>query len=101
MLNVKVQSSCDPARVVIENLPEGRCVIRLTDHVTERTEEESTVYEYDEVVFDLPEDRSETVASINDAFAAWWEYGQQEQEAITLEQRVSDLEELVLVLMEG
>lgn len=101
MLYVKTQSSCEPAAVQIENLPDGRHVIRLADNVTQRTEEESTVYEYDEVVFNLPDDRDETVKSIEDSFAAWWEFGQQPVEEITLEQRVSDLEDLLLGMMEG
>lgn len=98
---MRSQSSCTPARVVIENLPDGRNIVRLTDNVETIVNEDGTVYEYDEVVFELPEDRSETVSTIESEFSAWWEYGQQEQEDITLEQRVSDLEEIVLALMEG
>ena len=101
MLYVKTQSSCAPAPVTIENFPDGRRVVRMADHVTERTDDDGTVYEYDEVVFDLPEDREETVQSVTANFAAWWAFGQQPVEKITLEQRVSDMEELLLGMTEG
>lgn len=101
MLYVKTLSSCVPAPVTIENLPDGRHVVRMADHVAERADDDGAVYEYDEVVFELPEDREETVQSVTANFAAWWEFGQQPVEEITLEQRVSDLEDLLLGMMEG
>ncbi len=101
MLYVKTQSSCAPAPVVVENLPAGRRVVRLADNVVGRTDNDGTVYEYDEVVFDLPEDREETAQSIENNFDAWWAFGQQPVEEITLEQRVSDMEELLLGMTEG
>ena len=101
MLYTKCQSSTPPARVTLENLPEGKRIVRLADNLDTRAEDDGIVYEYDEVVFFLPEDREETVASITAEFAAWWEFGQQDSEEITLEQRISDLEEILLGLLEG
>lgn len=100
MLNVKVQATTEPPRVTMETLPDGRTSVRLRDNVVTLETEDGTVYEYDEVVFDLPEDRTETVESIEQAFSGWWAFGQQADEVITLEQRVSDLEEMILSMLE-
>lgn len=98
---LRTQSSVTPDSVKIEQLPDGRKTVRLTDNVTEKTEDESTVFEYDEVVFDLPADREgETVETITKNFSDWWLYGQQEPEEITLEQRISELEEIIMSMME-
>ena len=59
-----------------------------------------TMYRYDEVVFELPEDRSgETVISITSDFAAWWEFGSEDDDPVTLESRVAALEDMFLALM--
>lgn len=102
MIFLRTQSSGSPAKVVIEHLPNGVRNVRLSGEVDEvETEEGGTGYVYDEVVFELPEDRDDTVESITQNFDAWWEFGQQESEEITLEQRVSDLEEALMALLEG
>lgn len=94
-----------PQRVVFEQLPE-RTIVRLADNVSTYKEDDSQqeLYRYDEVVFDLPDDRAEeTKESIEASFADWWDYGQQEQEdeTVSLEERVAALEELYLLGMEG
>lgn len=79
----------------------------MTDNVTPFEPEPmdgqttQTMYRYDEVVFELPEDRSsETVISITADFAAWWEYGSSEDgDQITLESRIAALEDMFLALM--
>lgn len=102
MVYLKTQASAEPEKVIIETLPDGKKTVRLAG-VAEavETEEGGVSYVYDEVVFDLPEDRNETVQRITANFDAWWEFGQQESEEITLEQRVSDLEEALMALLEG
>lgn len=86
-----------PKKVTIEKLPDGRKRILLTDNVTKKEDEETgTSYSYDVVDFYLPDDRTETVKSITENFAGWWEYGRTPQEKMTLEDRVSVLEELAL-----
>jgi len=101
MLYLKTLSSSTPAKVVIEMLPDGTKTVRLADNIETVESEEETAIQYDEVVFDLPEDRDDSVESITANFEAWWDFGQQETEEITLEQRVSDLEEALLSLLEG
>ena len=49
----------------------------------------------------MPEDRHDTLAEIEANFADWWSYGEVDPEPISLEQRVSDLEMLILEVMEG
>lgn len=100
MLYENTQSSTQPSRVALERHPAGKTIVRMTDNVREVQTEDGVVVTYDEVVFDLPEDRTgETVASITANFAAWWEYGTQPVVEITLEQRVADLEDFILAMM--
>lgn len=73
--------------------------MRLADNVQEIATDEGATYEYDEVVFDLPDDREETVESIQAAFAAWWEFGQQEEEEATVESRLSALEDVIMEIL--
>lgn len=60
-----------------------------------------TMYRFDEVVFDLPESRTgETVVSITEDFAAWWAFGSEDEEPVTLEDRVAALEGMFLATLE-
>lgn len=75
----------------------------MADNVTPFSPEDDpqTFYRYDEVVFYLPEDRDETVESIEENFADWWVYGSTDVEGeVTLEDRISALEEMFLMGME-
>ena len=92
-----------PEQVTLERLPD-KTVVRMTDNVTPFEPEDDqisqTMYRYDEVVFELPEDRSgETAASIAADFEAWWEYGSEDEDPVTLESRIAALEDLFLALM--
>jgi hypothetical protein len=85
---------------VIENLPDGTRVVRLADHVQIVPDEwmdgePSTHYEYDEVVFEMPEDRTDTVEDVTEDFDDWWVFGQEEYEEPTLEERLAELEDIV------
>ena len=74
----------------------------LADHISPIVDpEEGNGFVYDEVVFFMPDDRHDTLAEVEANFADWWAYGEVEPEPISLEDRVSDLEELILALMEG
>ena len=100
MIYLNAEAGSAPAKVVLEDLPEKK-IVRLSDNVTtHQTEDEipQTVYRFDEVVFDLPEDRQgETEESIEENFAQWWEFGSADpEEAITLEDRVAALEDMYL-----
>lgn len=99
MLYLKTQSNSIPSSVVIESPAGGPRSVRLADHVQEIVTEDGKTYEYDEVVFDLPDDREETVESIQASFAAWWEFGQQEEEEATVESRLAALEDVVMEIL--
>ena len=78
-------------------------LVRLADHVKEDiTEDGQVMYTYDEVVFTLPEDRDDTIEEITAHFDDWWTYGLSDQdEPVTLEARVADLENIILELLGG
>ena len=101
MITLNVNSNVSPDRVKIDNLPDGRKVVLLSNNVHQIVVDETTMYEYDAVEFDMPSDREDTISDIERDFDEWWEFGQQEFEEITLEQRVTDLEELVVSLIGG
>ena len=111
MLYHNIQSDRMPERVEIDSLPDGTKIVRLHDKVFKVTEmpfegenrdSDYTGYQYDEVAFHLPYDRDETIASIDESFSDWWAYGEQaplKEVTPTLEQRVSDLEDMLLLSM--
>ena len=99
MLYTGTQATQRPERMILETLADGTQRLRLADNIREDVTDEGTVYTYDEVLFEVPEDRRVTAESVERDFAAWWEYGAQPEEEITLEQRVSDLEEIIMNLM--
>lgn len=97
-----VQASQMPSRVLLERLPDGSALVRLTDNVEAVATDEGTAYRYDEVTFTLTADRKETAADIEAAFADWWAYGSEPDEPpATLEERVSNLEDMIMVMLEG
>ncbi len=69
--------------------------MRLRDNVREETKEDATVYVFDEVVFDLPEGRDDSIEAITEDFAAWWIYGQEDHTPPTLEEKVDILMDAV------
>lgn len=106
MIYKNVEAREKPEKVSLESLPE-KTVVRLRDNVTAFASDDDAKQEmqrYDEVVFDLPEDRkSETKESIEKNFADWWTYGQTDptNDVVTLEDRVTALEEMYMSMMEG
>ena len=101
MITLNVNSNVSPDKVHIDNLPDGRKVVLLSDNIHEVVVDETIMYEYDCVEFDMPSDREDTIDDITRDFNEWWEFGQQEFEEITLEQRITDLEELVISILGG
>lgn len=98
MIYKNAEAGQTPEKVRLEKLPD-RTVVRLTDHVEPFDAEDQTMYRYDEVVFDLPDDRSgETVVSITADFETWWEFGSADDEPVTLETRIAALEDMFLTL---
>lgn len=100
MLYTGVQSGSQPHKVTVEHLPDETSNIRLTDNIEEVMSEEGTTYKYDEVVFMLPKERHATEENILKDFDDWWAFGSQPEEPpITLEDRVSVLEDLIMDIL--
>lgn len=102
MLN-HVEANNRPKKVSIIEF-DGKRTATMTKNVKKATDEESgqEYYTYDEVVFDLPDDRAESESKIETNFDDWWTFGAQPaEEPSTLEQRVSELEDIVVELLGG
>lgn len=100
MLLRDTRSDALPLAVAIDTIEEKKRV-RLTDNVRSEIENtddgEVTTFVFDEVVFDLPADREDTDEEIREDFDAWWAYGSQdEEEPLTLEERVEMIEEILM-----
>lgn len=100
MLLIGTKATTVPARVIIEKLETKRRVI-LADHIEQAEDPEDNGFVYDEVIFFMPDDRHETIPEIEANFDAWWEFGKEDQKDPTIEERLADLEELVLSIVEG
>ena len=100
MLIIGTRSATRPYSVAIENL-QGKKRVILADNIKTVEDPEYNGFIYDEVIFELPPTRQETVESITANFADWWMFGSQPEEKITLEDRVSIIEDVLLSLMEG
>ena len=88
--------------MLLERLPDGSANIRLADNIVALTVDEQEVYQYDEVTFRLGAERTESVKQIEKNFADWWAYGSEPDEPpATLEERVSNLEDMIMVMLEG
>lgn len=103
MIYKNAEAGTAPATVTLEPLPDGGRLVRLADNIREeeRSEGESSwkSYLFDECVFKLPEGHEgETAESIEGSFSDWWSYGSEDEEGetITLEDRISILEDLIL-----
>lgn len=99
-MQYKVTSTTRPERVRLE-LYDGRTIVRLADNITSTEGEDGVAYAWNEVEFDAPDDRTLTAESVEAEFSAWWSYGTQDFTEPTIEQRVSDLEDALLAMMEG
>lgn len=106
MIYRNAEAGQSPERVKLERLPD-KTIVRMTDNVrpfetpAEEGQASQTMYRFDEVVFDLPENRTgETVVSITEDFAAWWAFGSEDEEPVTLEDRVAALEGMFLATLE-
>lgn len=97
MLLKDTRSSELPCAVAMDEKDDGGKIVRITGEVSEIQEEGQTIYQYDEVVFELEPGRTETVADIEAELADWWEYGCLEEEpAPTLEERVAMIEDYLI-----
>lgn len=96
MLLQNTKSTLEPSPVLMDETEEGK-VVRLADNIRQEEEDGQTVYTYDEVLFTMDQDRTETAEDIAEDFDAWWEFGSQPEEPEpTLEDRVSAIEEFLI-----
>ena len=96
MLLQNTTSTLEPSPVLMDETEEGK-VVRLADNICQEEEDGQTVYTYDEVLFTMDPDRTETAEDIAEDFDAWWEFGSQPEEPEpTLEDRVSAIEEFLI-----
>lgn len=100
MLLLNTKAASRPASAAIENL-QGKKRVILAGNIKMVEDPEDNGFVYDEVIFFMPDDRHETIPEIETNFDAWWEFGKEDQRDPTIEERLADLEELVLSIMEG
>ena len=105
MLYVNASADLEPSRVSLLRLPD-KTVVKLADNIQRVVDEDegslTIKYVYDEVTFDLPEDRKgETVESIEENFSDWWFYGSEDHSDPTIEERVTNIEEILVAILEG
>lgn len=97
MLYIGTTSSVRPSAVLVEIMGDGKKHVRLADHIEDYEMDGQTLYQYDEVVFELEAGRAETEADIQASFDDWWAYGSQEDEPeMTLEERVAAIEDYLI-----
>lgn len=97
MLLKDTRSSELPCAVAMDEKEDGGKIVRITGEVTEIQEDDQTIYQYDEVVFELEAGRTETVEDIEADLNDWWEFGSQEDEPTpTLEERVAMIEDFLI-----
>lgn len=97
MLLKDTRSSVQPCAVAMDEKEDGGKIVRIAGEVTEIQEDGQTIYQYDEVVFELEPGRTETVTDIVADLNDWWEFGCQEDEpAPTLEERVAMIEDYLI-----
>lgn len=82
MIYLNVDADQKPQSVLLEDLPGGKKVVRMTDNIEEYFQEETKdrkMYRFDEVVFELPADSTITQEQIEEDFEKYWEYGKTNQ----------------------
>lgn len=97
MLYLNTESNVRPSAVLLERHEDGGADVRLADNIREEDRDGQTMYVYDEVVFALEPDRTETETDIQQDFGMWWEYGSQPEEPMpTIEERLELVEMLLM-----
>ena len=86
----------EPARVVLEELPDGQRAVLRRDIAAEELDGQ-TVYVFEETAF--RPDRRVTVEELEKDFDAWWAFGETPVETPTMEQRLAALEDVVAEMM--
>lgn len=101
MILKNVQSNLRPELVKLENLPDGQQRVIISENISEIEQEDGILYQYDVYEFSMPNGETATVESITENLEAWERYADEDHEDPTIEDRVSILEDVVALLMEG
>ena len=101
MILKSVQSNLRPELVKLENLPDGQQRVIISENISEIEQEDGILYQYDVYEFSMPNGETATVESITENLEAWKRYADEDHEDPTIEDRVSILEDVVALLMEG
>lgn len=99
MIYLDVHASAAPEEAEIRQTAQGETIVYLRCDITEDQSEEGG-YVYDEAVFTLPRDRSDTLEQIVAAADDWWLYASQPDAAPGIRERIANLEDAVLTLSE-
>lgn len=101
MVYFDVRSTARPGEAEIRQTAQGERIIYLRRNVVETQDDDGKGYSYDEAVFTMPPDRTDTLEQIRMAEDDWWLYaGSESNRAPDIRERVDSLEEAVLVLSE-
>lgn len=102
MLHSNVMAAEKPEYVVVEQLPDGTKRVVLSKNASAVESEDGKNWFFDRADFCLEPDREETKASIQERFDNWWEYAvsyNQDMPALTVEQRLENVENALLAMM--
>ena len=97
MLLTNTESSTRPSAVLMDVREDGTKIVRMANNIREEERDEQTVFVYDEALFELGADRTETAEDIEEDFNDWWEFGIQPEEPLpTLEERIAAIEDILI-----
>ena len=97
MLLTNTESNIRPSAVIVERSPDGVANVRMANNIREEERDGERLYVYDEAVFTLEADRTETAEDIEADFSEWWEFGILPDEPLpTLEERVALIEDILI-----
>ena len=101
MILENVQSNLMPELVRIENIPGGQQRIIISKDISEIEGEDGILYQYNVAEFNMPDGETATVKSIEDNIEDWIKYAEEDHTDPTIEDRISILEDVIAILMEG
>ena len=102
MLHSNVIAAEKPEYVVVEQLPDGTRRVVLSKDATAVESEDGKSWVFDQADFCLEPDREETKESIQERFDSWWDHAvgyNQDMPALTVEQRLESVENVLLAMM--
>ena len=102
MLHSNVMAAEKPEYVVVEQLPDGTRRVVLSKDAAAVENEDGKSWVFDQADFCLEPDRVETKESIQEHFDSWWEHAvgyNQEMPTLTVDQRLENIENVLLAMM--